>query len=465
MRRSALALALAAAGCAVGPDYEEPGTAAPEAFENAERMPTDPALAAWWKAFGDPGLDALLARAVKGNHDVRAAAALLREARAIHARESFAYAPTVRSQAGYTRQLLSDATFLDGVPREDRTFGYYSAGFDASWELDFFGRVRRLNEAASADVEQVEATGRDVLLSLLAEVARTWFDLKGARQRLGLARRSAEIQAETLAVTMARAAGGRGTELDVHRARSSLESTRAAIPAFETELVAAKNRLAVLLGESPSGFRPDDDPAGPPPPLPARVSIGRPADLLRRRPDIRIAERRLAAATARIGVATADLFPRVTLGATFGPQASTISGLSSAGALAYSFGPQLTWAAFDLGRVAAQIRAADARAEADLHRYQQVVLKALEETETALVRYGRERVRRDALAEAVDAGEKAAVLADVRYQAGAADFLTTLDARRSVLILQLELAESQTRTATSLVALYKALGGGWEAVP
>jgi multidrug efflux system outer membrane protein len=197
--------------------------------------------------------------------------------------------------------------------------------------------------------------------------------------------------------------------------------------------------------------------------LPKMVAIGTPADLLRRRPDIRAAERRLAAATARIGVATADLFPRVTFTGTFGPQAPTIAGLFRSGAAAYTMGPSLSWAALDLGKVAARIRAAGAHAEADLHGYEQTVLLALEETENALVQFGRERARRDALVEAVQASEQAAALADTRYQAGAADFLTTLDAQRTVLSLQMQLAESRTRTVTALVALYKALGGGWEA--
>lgn len=466
MKRPALALLLLAApGCAVGPDYEEPETPIPAAFENPEGLSNDPALAAWWRELGDPRLDALLARAVAGNRDVKTAAALLRKARALHAGDGFAYAPTVTAQAGYTRQLLSNATFLEDVPREDRSFGYHHAGFDAAWELDLFGRVRRLNEASAAEVELAEAAERDVLLSLLAEVARTWFELKGARHRLDIARRNAGLLREMLAVTVARVEGGRGTELDVLRARAELHSTLAGVPAIETEAAAARNRLAVLLGETPSGFQADAGPPGPPEALPARVAIGRPAELLRRRPDIRVAERRLAAATARIGVETADLFPRVSLGGSIGAQASALSGLWGAGALAYAFGPSITWAAFDLGRVAARIRAADAHAEADLHRYQQTVLRALEEAETAIVRFGRERVRRDALAEAVAAGAEAAALADVRYQAGAADFLSTLDARRTALALELQLAESRTRAASSLIALYKALGGGWTPGP
>jgi multidrug efflux system outer membrane protein len=463
MKRAALALLLLA-GCKVGPEYEPPATPTPAAFDGAaqEGLAADPAVGAWWKELGDPRLVRLIERAVAGNRDVMAAAALVREARAIHAQEKFNLAPTVTGHASYTRQMLSNATFLENVPRDDRTFGYYELGFDAFWELDLFGRVRRSIEAGAAEVEVAEATKRDVLLTLLADVARAWTELKGARYGAAVARRNAELQDETLRFTVARFEAGRGTEFDVERARTDLQATLAAVPPYEAEEIEARNRLAVLLGELPSGFRVDAGEPGPPEALPKRIALGKPEDLLRRRPDIRRAEQRLAGATARIGVATADLFPRVTIGGTYGPQAPTIPGLFEAGAAAYSFGPHISWAAFDLGRVAARIRAADARAEADLHVYHMTVLQAVEETETALARFGRERARRDALAEAVASSERAAALADVRFQAGAIDLLDTLEARRTVLRLQLELVRSQTRTVTALIALYKALGGGWD---
>ena len=465
MRRAALLLLLSS-GCTVGPDYERPETPAAPTFDNAAQdgLAADPTVVDWWRELGDPRLVRLIERAVAGNRDVRIAEALLRESRALYAQEKFNLAPTVTAHGAYTRQMLSNATFLENVPRDDRTFGYYELGFDAFWEIDLFGRVRRSIEAGAAEVEAAEATRRDVLLSLLAEVARTWTDLKGARFGARVARQNAEVQEETLRVTIARFEAGRGTEFDVERARTDLQSTLAIVPPYEAQEIEARNRLAVLLGELPSGFRVDVGEPGPPEPLPARVALGKPEDLLRRRPDIRRAERRLAAATARIGVATADLFPRLTIGGTYGPQAPTVPGLFQAGAAAYTFGPHLSWAAFDLGRVAARIRAADARAEADLHLYHLTVLQAVEEVENAMARFGRERARRDALAEAVASSERAAALADVRYQAGAVDVLVTLDARRVVLRLQIQLAESQTRTVTALIALYKALGGGWEDV-
>ena len=462
VRIATAAFVLAAWGCTVGPDYERPETPTDAAYEYGSQpgLSPDSAATAWWREFGDARLDGLIDQAVAGNRDVRSATALLREARALYDQETWSLVPSVTAHADYTRQMFSNATFLSGTSRDARTFGYFTAGFDAAWEIDVFGRVRREREAADAEVGLAEATRRDVLLSLLAEVARNYFEHRGAQVHLEVARKNAQVQEETLRLTVARYEGGRGTELDVSRARAELKSTHALIPPIEAAAAKAKNRLAVLLGRQPSGFVLD---AGTlPERIPSMVAIGKPADLLRRRPDIRAAERRLAAATARIGVATADLFPRVTFTGSLGPQAPTVGGLFQSGAAAYTFGPSIRWAAFDLGRVAARIRAADARAEADLNEYEQTVLRALEETENALVDFGRHRARQQALAEAVQASERAAELADVRYQAGATDFLTTLDAQRTVLSLQIQLAESRTRTVTALVALYKALGGGWE---
>jgi len=465
MKRAVALLLLAGAGCTVGPDYAEPETKSQDTYESGQGLTSaDPVVVEWWKQFNDPILDRLVERAIAGNRDVRAAAAVLREARALYSLEQFDILPTVTAGAGYTRTLTSDV-FLPNQPRSTREFGYWSAGFDAFWEVDLFGRVRRETEAAGAEVGAAEASRRDALVTLLAEVARNYFEYRGSRFQLEVAKRNAKNQDESLKYVTARLEAGRGTELDVSRARAELQSTLALIPPIEADAQRAKNRLAVLLGEQPTRFTLEAPPPAPLDKLPALVAVGKPEDLLRRRPDIRRAERVLAASTARIGVATADLFPRLTFNGTFGPQAQTVPGLFQAGGAAYSFGPQLTWAAFDLGRVAARIRASDARAEGDLARYEQTVLLALEETENALTLVGRTRERRDALVAAVAASEQAAVLADARYQGGAVDYLASLDAQRQVLSFQLQLSESQTRTVTALIALYKALGGGWEFIP
>jgi multidrug efflux system outer membrane protein len=466
MRASASVLAvLLVAGCSVGPDYEEPKTPVPLGFEFAEAaLSKEPAVVQWWRTFEDPMLNDLIDRAIAGNRDVKTATALLRETRALYNLEKFDFAPTVTAAAGYTRALESAAVF-PGATRDQRSFGYWSAGFDATWEVDVFGRVRRGVEAASAEVEVADASRRDVLVSLLAEVARNYFEYRGARYQLEVARRNAKNQEESLNFVTARFQAGRAAELDVSRAKAELQSTLALIPPIEADALRAKNRIAVLLGVAPTGFVLNAPPPAPLDKMPPLVAVGKPEDLLRRRPDIRQAERTLAAATAQIGVQTADLFPRLTFNGTFGPQAPTVPGLFKAGGMAYSFGPQLSWAAFDLGRVATRIKAANAHADAELSRYEQTVLLALEDTENALLILSRTRDRRDALVGAVSSSERAAELAEARYQGGAVDYLAVLDAQRTVLSFQLQLSESQTRTLTALIALYKALGGGWEYAP
>jgi len=466
MKRSALVGALLlGTGCAVGPDYVPPATAVPDRFEYGQGATSpDEVVVQWWRLFEDPVLNRLIDRAIAGNRDVKTATALLRETRALYDQEKFDLVPTVTAAGGYTR-MLETAVLLPGTTRDQRTFGFWSAGFDATWELDVFGRIFRSNQAASAEVGASEASRRDVLVTLLAEVARNYFEYLGLRYQLEVARRNAKNQEDSLLFVTTRFDAGRGSELDVARARAELQSTLALIPPIEGDSLRARNRLAVLLGETPTRFALDAPPPAPRGKLPPMVAIGKPEDLLRRRPDIRRAERELAAATARIGVATADLFPRLSFIGTFGPQAQTVSGMFHAGSAAYSFGPTLTWAGFDLGRVAARIRAADARAEAELNRYEQSVLLALEDTENALLQVGRTRERRDALVAAVAASERAASLAEARYQAGAVDFLASLDAQRTVLSFQLQLSESQTQTVTALIALYKALGGGWQYAP
>ncbi len=459
---SALALMLLA-GCAVGPDYEEPAAPKVEKFEQAAQAgaSADPVVVTWWSEFGDPRLDDLIKRAMEGNRGVRAAMAVVREARALFAESEFELTSDVTAGASHTRSKISGES-APGIPSNARKTSFWSAGFDASWEIDLFGRIRRTIEAASAEADAAEAFRRDVTVTLLAEVARQYFELRGARHEVEVAKKNAEVQREALRLTTARFDAGRGTELDVARSRADLNATLALVPPLEAAAARAKNRLAVLLGVPPSGFSIDLPAPSPLDKLPALVAAGRPEDLLRRRPDIREAERHLAAATARIGVATADLFPRISIIGSFGVDAKSPAGLFRSGASRYAFGPNLSWDALNLGRVAARIRAAGARADAELARYEETILAALEETENALVTFGRARARRDALVEGVRASERAAALAEARYQGGADDYLSSLLAQRTVLSLQLQLAQSQTETVTALIALYKALGGGWE---
>jgi multidrug efflux system outer membrane protein len=464
-RLSAAFLILALTGCAVGPNYHTPTTSVPAQFANGTQTNLSPAetLVTWWRGFNDPMLDRLVSVALTNNHDLRIAKANLREARALHRYSQFDLLPVINATAGYTRTRTSQAA-APFLPSNLLETDLYDAGFDATWELDVFGHVRRSIEASSAEVEAAEANQRDVEVTLISEVARNYFELRGAQNELAVARGNAENQRQTLGITQARLEGGRGTELDVARARAQWSATLAIIPPLETAIAESIHRLGVLTGQQPTALQPDLEPAVPLPPLPALVNISTPEELLRRRADVRVAERRLAAATARIGVATADLFPRVTFNGNVALQATSIGELGNAGNDAYSFGPRITWAALDYGHVRARIQAAGARAEAALAFYERTVLTTLEETENALVDFGRERTRHDYLRDSVQSSEVAAFLARQRYEAGAADFLTVLDAERALLIARDQFAQSQTRTATALVAVYKALGGGWETV-
>jgi multidrug efflux system outer membrane protein len=464
MRAFLMAVAVVAAGCTVGPDYEKPKDPEVGTFAHGgqDGVTTDDVVVEWWKGFGEPRLDELIAKAIEGNRGVRVALAAVREARAIYSEAELELLPDVVASGGYRTSKLS-AESAPGLPSSARKTSYWTAGFDAVWEIDVWGRIRRSMEAAGAEAEAAEEFRRDVTVTLLADIARTYFELKGARHEADVARRNAENQREALRITTARFNAGRGTELDVARARADLNTTLALIPPFEAAAERAKNRLAVLVGVPPSTFTIELPPPSPLDKLPSLVATGRPEDLLRRRPDVREAERHLAGATAAIGVATADLFPRVSFLGTFGVDGKSPADLFQSGGSRYSFGPLVSWNPLNLGSVAAQIRAAGARADAQLARYEETVLVALEETENALVSFGRSRARRDALIEGVKASERAAELADKRYQGGTDDYLSSLLAQRTVLNLQLQLAQSQTDTVTTLIALYKALAGGWEA--
>ena len=465
-RTAALELVLiffvvALAGCAVGPNYKSPKTATGPSFTrgNQPGATTNSPTVLWWHSFKDDTLDQLVDAAVSTNTDLRIATANLREARALRRLANFDLAPTVTANAGYEDRRNSAIVSRPGA---DRHLEIYDAGFDATWELDIFGGVRRSTEAARAQAQSAEAARRDVLISVIAEVARNYFELRGTQHQLEVAIQNATNQTDTLHITQLRLEGGRGTQFDVARARAQLNSTLAIIPPLQAQIARAIHRLSVLTGQQPGALLETLNKPAPLPKAPELVALGDPAQLLRRRPDVRVAERDLAVATARVGVETADLFPRVTFIGRAGFQADTFSGLTKAGGDTWSFGPRISWAALDLGRVHARIKAAGARAEALLANFDRAVLGALEETENALVAWGREQARRDYLSESSKASEEAAALARQRYEAGATDFLNVLDAERVLLEGQNQLAASETRAATALVAVYKALGAGWE---
>jgi len=458
-----IAAVLLGAGCAVGPNYHPPTLPAPAHFTGGAQtsFSTNAPVAAWWRGFHDPELTQLVERAAASNLDLRIATANLLEARALRFGAKADFLPSAEGAAGYTNLTYSEAELFNapGAPRRQEL---YDAGFDAAWELDIFGRLRRSYQASTASMEAAAAVRRDVQISLVSEVARNYFELRGAQNELAVLRRNAGNQRETVEITQARLDAGAATELDTARARAQWNNTLAQIPPMESAVARATHRLGVLTAQAPEALVNELSAPRPLPDLPALVAIGNPGQLLRRRPDIRAAERNLAAATARIGVAVADLFPRVTFNGAIGLEATTFSGLGKAGSDAHAFGPGITWAALDYGHVRARIKAAGAEADAQFARYQKTVLTSLEETENALVDFGRARARLEFLAESVKASQAASVLARSRYENGAADFLTVLDAERVMLEAQDQLAQTQTQAGTALVAVYKALGGGWE---
>ncbi len=466
MARAAKTLTLVAmlgvTACVVGPQYQAPEMPLVTTFAGAVEpglSADEAALTEWWRGFADPMLTELVTRAVANNYDLRIAAANLRKARALYRLQRYDRAPTVRAGAAYSDQLLSKAA-APGLDHDARQSDLFEAGFDALWELDLFGRVRRNIEAARAETEAVEAIQRDVLVSVTAEVARNYFELRGGQNQINVARRNADVQAETLKITQSRLDGGRGTAFDVARSSAQLNLTQSTIPGLEAAVRTAMYRLAVLTGSQPGALT--DELSGNVA-LPAAMSLpalGDPAALIRRRADVRVAERILAADTARIGIATADLFPRVVFVGSVGLAAGSVGGLGDSGAGNWQFGPHISWAAFDLGRVRARIAASNAQAEASLANYERTVLEALEETESALVAFGQQQARQLKLTLSAEASQQAVALAHQRYDAGVADFLSVLDAQRTLLEAQDRLADSLTRTGTAVVAVYKALGGG-----
>ncbi|TKR30193.1 efflux transporter outer membrane subunit [Luteimonas gilva] len=462
-------LTVALAACAVGPDHVRPNIAVPAQFSRAE-TPADTARdpdialreadAEFWRGFGDPQLTALVEESLAANHDLRIALARYDSANALLREAKFDRFPTITANAEGS-DARSSADQAPGVPRADRDGKSYSAGISAGWELDLFGRVRRNVEAqranAAADAADLEA----LQVAIVGEVARTYVELRGLQERLRVARDNTENQRETLRLVEARLNAGRDTEFDTARARAQLETTSARIPSLEAQVAVAEHRLAVLSGQTPDALVAQLDPQKPLPALPARLDAGTPGELLRRRPDIAAAEHRLHAATAKIGVATADLFPRFTLSGLIGSQAIDSSALFERDSETRLVALGIDWSFLDIGRVKARIAAADADASGELARYQQTVLLALEDTENALVRYAKARVEDQHLERAATDSARAAQLARVRYEAGASGLFEVLDAERTQLQAQEAFADGRTRSVTSAVALYKALAGGW----
>lgn len=466
-RRSAgLLTAILLAGCAaVGPDYAAPERATPATWRGAAAakvavMPTAPTdLANWWRQLDDPTLTGLIEQALQTSLDLRTAQAKLREARARRALAGAELFPTVSGSAAGQRVKASGESGGGG------TANRFSAGFDASWELDIFGGLRRSVEAAQADLEASEASLRDVQVSLAAEAAINYVELRASQAALDIARANAASQAETLQLTQWRAQAGLTSTLDVEQARANLEQTQAQIPSLETSRAEAEQRLAILLGQPPGALAERLAQPGGIPRIPARVTVGIPADTLRQRPDVGVAERRLAAETARIGVAEAQAYPNFSLGGSLSLEALTVGALSSGDAVAGSVLGSLAAPIFNAGRIRQQVNIQTAVQEQAWVNYEATVLNALGEVENALVALANTRQRQNHLREAVDAARLAARLARHRYSAGLSDFQTVLDTERTVLTVEDKLVLSEADGVKTLIQLYKALGGGWSPDP
>lgn len=512
MRRSALsAVVIALAGCMTGPDYARPDVDVPQTWSSArEGGEIDgPALVtAWWKSMGDPVLDTLVERAVAENFDLEIAESRVREARAARGIAASALLPNVgvNASASYNQSIEQDFGGGDTVSgglsngpngpssnvtvrsgdltisrndsaagstssisltpgasdTPDRTDNLFQVGFDASWELDVFGGNRRAIEAAEADIEVANEFRRDVLVSLLSEVALNYIDLRTAQTRLAITQKNIEAQSQSVRITEDRFNAGLSSELDAFQARALLASTQSQVPLLRTQIAAAIHRLGVLVGDDPGALKEELSASSPLPGGIEGIPIGLPSDLLRRRADIRRAERELAAQTARIGVAMADLYPRFFLTGSLSGMSSTAGSVLSGANQFWSIGPGISWPIFQGGRIRANIEVQNEREEQAAINYGRSIMNALEDVENSLVAYAQEQLRQDAVQAAVEANEAAVRISNERYVSGLESFLNVILAQQSLFNTEDQLVQSQRAELTYLVSLYKALGGGWE---
>ena len=453
-------------GCTLGPRYVKPEPTVAPAFGQANSDTFEPAHApasALWHSFGDPVLDSLIDTALAHNKSLAQAIAQVNEARALRGLEAFALLPTVTASGGRNTSRPSGRDPF--VPRGIGKTTTYKAGFDAAWEIDLFGGARSARQAVRADQAAAEA-GLDVARqAVVAEVAQAYFSLRAEQERLRVQTRSIANLEENQHLLEARLGVGRGTALDTSRARALWLQTASRLPQTEVAITRDEQRLAVLTVQSAESLRAQVGEARPLPPMPPLVTVGTPAEWLRRRPDVRQAERRLAATTARVGIDAADYLPNLTMIGAFGWTAQVAKALGSSAAQRWNYGPSLQWSFLDVGRVRQRVLAGKARAGGALAAYDQTVLLALEETENALGGYRAGNRSALILAEAVASARTATEVAKARFDAGAVDTLTLLDAERSQLDLEDQLATAESQRATALAALYKALAGDFAARP
>lgn len=490
---------LGMSACTMGPDFRRPTMPVPDQWSGpspanavvsvAVAAPIDPT---WWDSFGDPLLTELVTQAIRNNLDIKVAAARLAESRAQLGQSKAAEFPTLDGNASYTRELQSadgvigllDGTGSstpgtsanglggrqDGLPTQSATstalpaFNLYQYGFDASWELDLWGRVRRSTENASATAEAQEDARHDAVVSTAAEVARDYLDLRGTQEKLRIIRENLAYAQRTVQLTADRARHGLSTDLDVANAQSQAASTAADIPQAEQREAQLINAIGLLLGEYPQALAARLTVQSATPVVPPRVPVGLPSELAHRRPDIREAEAQLHAATASIGAAKADFFPKITLSGSVAIQATQFTNLGSWGARSFSAGPSLSIPLFEGGQLRATLALREAQQQEAAINYRKTVLSAFKDVDDALTGYAAEQRRRDRLNESVQASRRALGLANKRYVRGISNYLDVLTAQKTLLANEEQLADSTATVTTNLVALYKALGGGWDVV-
>ncbi|MEI9476193.1 MAG: efflux transporter outer membrane subunit [Deltaproteobacteria bacterium] len=457
-------------GCAsVGPNYHRKDPVVPNRFGSLEQDITtgEPVgselLTSWWRTLEDPVLNSLMDRAVRGNLDLRVAQARVLQARALSRVSSSLYLPEGGPNARYERSRSPASSLPTTRPPwiHDRQSDLFLVGFDSSWEIDVFGGVRRGVEAAEADLAASEDTLRDTLVTLQGEVARNYVEYRGQQLRLDIAKRAVQIRRDNAEISEARARAGLVSELDWSRARAELATAESIIPSLENSLSAALHRLGILLGQEPLSLASELKASAELPRIPENLPVGLPSDLLRRRPDIRRTEREVAAATARIGVSTAQLFPRFSLTGSLGFQSPYFDAVVLDSGNFWRFGPTMNWPILNFKRILSNIAFTQAVREETLARYEQSVLFSLEEVENSLVNLSREKRRIEALAGAVRSNEEAVELARQLYLAGAQSYLSVIDSETALYRAQDDLAQGRQSHALAFVSLYKSLGGGW----
>lgn len=450
-----------AGGCLkAGPNYVPPELEVPQNWHQPPDpavIPTQTEITEWWTVFDDRMMTGLIRQAAQQNLDLRVAVARVNEARARLGVVTGRQSPVVDMTGMASRERSSENLGIPGGSVQTR----YSIGLDASWEIDLFGRISRTIEEAAATYQASEEDRNDVLITLYAEVARTYLDIRTFQMRLAAAKNNIEAQKQVLGITKARYTNGLSSQLDVFQAERVLANSEAEVPPLRIELSRSINTMSVLLGKPPGTLHNMLSIAQPIPIPPEKAAVGIPADLLRRRPDIRREERRLAAQTARIGIASADLYPSFSLSGSLNLTALSAADIFNAGSSALAFGPALRWNIFNRDRIRNQIAIEDARTEQALLIYERTVLNALNEVENAMTAFLEQRIQFEAMKRSVAASKNALDLATKRYTDGLTDFQNVLDAQRELFSAENRMAAACGLSATNMVRLYKALGGGW----